>query len=226
VINRRGFLLSGPVGAAALSVGACSERPKNSAPPPYAPTYLTESEWVFVRAVVARLIPEEGAGPGGLSVHVPEFIDRQLELPYGYGTFMYLKGPFVPGTAPSLGYQLRYTPREIYRLGIADANEAARRSFGKEFISLPGPQQDQLLQQMEAGQIRFSRIPADVLFSQLLANTKEGYFADPQYGGNRDMAAWRWIGFPGARADFTDWIEQAGKAYPLGPVSIAGMRRG
>ena len=42
------------------------------------------------------------------------------------------------------------------------------------------------------------------------------------YGGNKQMAAWKMIGFPGARADFTDWMDQAGKAYPFGPVSIEG----
>ena len=29
------------------------------------------------------------------------------------------------------------------------------------------------------------------------------------------MAAWKWIGFPGARADFTDWIDQAGQNISL-----------
>jgi len=177
-----------------------------------------------VSAAIARLIPEEGEGPGGLAAHVPEFIDRQLELPYGYGAFMYLKGPFVEGTAASLGYQLRYSPREIYRLGIADANAAARQAFQLDFVSLTSPQQDRLLQQMEHGELKFPRIPSVVLFEQLLGNAREGYFADPRYGGNRDMMAWRWIGFPGARADFTDWIDQAGKKYPLGPVAIGGAK--
>ena len=27
------------------------------------------------------------------------------------------------------------------------------------------------------------------------------------YGGNRDMAAWKMIGFPGARADFMDFVD-------------------
>jgi gluconate 2-dehydrogenase gamma chain len=44
------------------------------------------------------------------------------------------------------------------------------------------------------------------------------------YGGNRGMAAWKMIGFPGARADFKDWITQPGKVYPLGPVSIQGEK--
>ena len=53
----------------------------------------------------------------------------------------------------------------------------------------------------------------------------EGYFADPLYGGNRNMAAWKWIGFPGARADFTDWIDQAGHKYPtdLSPSAEQGL---
>jgi gluconate 2-dehydrogenase gamma chain len=40
------------------------------------------------------------------------------------------------------------------------------------------------------------------------------------------MAAWKWIGFPGARADFTDWIDQAGRHYPYGAVSISGATDG
>jgi len=222
VINRRGFLLAAPAGAAALAAAGCSRPAEKLAAPSYSPSYLTKPEWVFVTAAVARLIPDEGDGPGGIAAHVPEFIDRQLELPYGFGAFMYLKGPFVAGTAPSLGYQLRYAPRDIYRLGIADANAAARQAFKQDFGGLPGAQQDQMLQQMQRGELQFPRVPSAVLFEQLLGNAKEGYFADPQYGGNRDMVAWRWIGFPGARADFTDWIDQAARQYPFGPVSIGG----
>ena len=225
MVDRRRFLLAAPVGAAALAVGGCSGRANDAAAAPaYSPTYLTKPEWAFVTTAVGRLIPDEGDGPGGLAAHVPEFIDRQLELPYGYGAFMYLKGPFVEGTAPSLGYQLRYSPREIYRLGIADANACSRQTFQQDFVSLSSARQDRMLQQMERGELRFARIPSDVLFAHLLANAREGYFADPQYGGNRDMVAWAWIGFPGARADFTDWIDQAGREYPLGPVSIGGTR--
>ena len=58
----------------------------------------------------------------------------------------------------------------------------------------------------------------------LLQNTKEGYFSDPIHGGNKHMGGWKMIGFPGARADFMDWVDQYGKAYPIGPVGIAGRR--
>ena len=37
----------------------------------------------------------------------------------------------------------------------------------------------------------------------------EGFFADPIYGGNRDMvAAGSCIGFPGARYDYRDVLER------------------
>jgi gluconate 2-dehydrogenase gamma chain len=191
---------------------------------PYIPTYFRPSEWEFVLAAVSRLIPAEGAGPGGIEAGVPEFIDRQLELPYGHGAYFYLQGPFHPESPAALGYQLRYTPREVYRLGIEDAEAAARRAHGMEFARLAPTLQDSFLQSMEKGQIEFPRVPAVALFAQLLENTREGYFSDPIHGGNRDMVAWRWIGFPGARADFTDWIDQAGTDYPYGPISIGGTR--
>ena len=61
-------------------------------------------------------------------------------------------------------------------------------------------------------------------FRLLLQNTKEGYFADPKYGGNHRMQAWVYIGFPGARASYTEWVGKHNVAYPLGPVSISGER--
>ena len=51
----------------------------------------------------------------------------------------------------------------------------------------------------------------------------DGYFGDPMYGGNKDMAAWKMIGYPGVRADFTDWVDKPSR-YPYGPVSIYGRR--
>jgi len=50
----------------------------------------------------------------------------------------------------------------------------------------------------------------------------EGFFADPAYGGNRDMASWRMIGFPGARYDYRDFVSRHNETYPLPPVSILG----
>jgi Gluconate 2-dehydrogenase subunit 3 len=57
-----------------------------------------------------------------------------------------------------------------------------------------------------------------------LEDTRYGFFADPIYGGNRDMAAWKMIGFPGARYDYRDWVERHNERYPHPPISIAGFR--
>lgn len=209
-----------------LGASACSDTRRTSPSSSYAATYFNAGEWAFIHAAVGRLIPPEGAGPGAVDAGVPEFIDRQMELPYGHGAYFYLKGPFLNDAPPTLGYQLRYTPREIYRLGIAEANSMTQKSQGKDFAQLASADQDRALATMERGEADFGSVPATVFFSQLLTNTREGYFADPLYGGNRGLVAWKWIGFPGARADFTDWIDQAGRRYPFGAVSISGATDG
>jgi gluconate 2-dehydrogenase gamma chain len=227
-LDRRQFLRGVVPAATLVTLGpaACSNNGRTSTSSSYAPTYFNIAEWAFINAAVGRLIPTGGAGPGGVDAGVPEFIDRQMELPYGHGAYFYLKGPFLENTPPTLGYQLRYAPREIYRLGIGAANAATQKSQGKDFPQLSAADQDHFLASMEKGEASFATLPATVFFAQLLTNTKEGYFSDPLYGGNRGMVAWKWIGFPGARADFTDWIDQAGRRYPYGAVSISGATDG
>jgi gluconate 2-dehydrogenase gamma chain len=58
------------------------------------------------------------------------------------------------------------------------------------------------------------------LFGFFWQNTQEGYFSDPSYGGNKDAAAWSMIGFPGARGDYLEWVDQYGKKYPYPPTTI------
>ena len=60
-----------------------------------------------------------------------------------------------------------------------------------------------------------------VFFETLLANTIEGFFADPIYGGNRDMVAWRMIGFPGAYAAYINEVDQHGVDFVHQPLSVA-----
>ena len=192
--------------------------------PKYMPVFFNDAEWSFVNAAVDRLIPADAQGPGGVEAGVPVFIDRQLDMPYGYGAYFYMQGPFHTDAPPSLGYQLQYTPRELYRLGIAAADSACKHANGRVFAELPRPGQDQFLTSLEKGNVALQGPPAATFFAQLLANTREGYFADPMYGGNRGMGGWKMIGFPGARADFTDWMNQKGHAYPYGPTAINGSR--
>jgi gluconate 2-dehydrogenase gamma chain len=225
-VNRRDLLLGATPAATLIVLGAATRDSARAAmtAADFAPTFFNPAEWSFINAAIGRLIPSDGPGPGGQETGVPEFIDRQMEAPYGYGAYFYLQGPFQPDAPATLGYQLRYTPRELYRSGIAAANDACRSAAGKVFADLTPDDQDRFLSSLEKNQVQLSGPPGAAFFAQLLENTREGYFADPLYGGNRGMAAWKWIGFPGARADFTDWIDQAGQKYPYGPVAISGAR--
>ncbi len=189
----------------------------------YEPTYFTNTEWAFVNAAVARLIPSDDNGPGAIEAGVPEFIDRQMETPYGHGALWYMQGPFVTDAAPEFGHQLKLVPRDIYRVGIAALERWSKANQGKPFAELEPSAQDDILQRLEAGQIDLQDLPAKLLFGQLLQNTHEGFFSDPQHGGNRGLVGWKLVGFPGARADFMDWADR-GEKYPFPPVAISGER--
>ncbi|WP_429495309.1 gluconate 2-dehydrogenase subunit 3 family protein [Paraburkholderia youngii] len=189
----------------------------------YKPRFFDAREWAFLQAAVDRMIPADSEGPGALEAGVPEFIDRQMDTPYAHGALWYMQGPFPQGV-PELGYQLKLVPRDIYRLGIKAVNVYCSKAYGKDFDALDANTRDSVLTALEAGKVDLDGVPASVFLGQLLQNTREGYFCDPIHGGNRDMAAWKMIGFPGARADFMDFVNQNGKPYPYGPVSINGER--
>lgn len=207
---------SGKVQASDTNVSAQNARD-------YQPTFFTMEEFAFIKAAVARLIPQDERGPGALEAGVPEFIDRQMNTPYASGANWYMQGPFHPDAKRELGYQMSLLPKEIYRLGIADTNDYAQAQQGKHFAELTAEQQDVLLHKMESGDAQFKQLPATLFFSSLLQNTREGFFSDPIHGGNQNMVGWKLIGFPGARADFMDWVERD-ESYPFPPVAIRGER--
>jgi gluconate 2-dehydrogenase gamma chain len=214
--------MQGLAGAAALSSTTLPTRAVRSAEiSSYKPVFFSETEWSFLHAACDSLIPEDAVGPGAIALGVPEFIDRQMETPYAYGKLWYMQAPFVQGPA-NLGYQLPYAPRDIYRKGIAGADSFVQAKYGKPFHALGTATRDEILQGFEAGDTMFGDLPARTFFAQLLGNTMEGAFSDPVHGGNKGLGGWTMIGFPGARADFMDWVDQYGPQYPLGTVSISG----
>jgi len=216
---------------ATLTQSACSSQPgpaagvAGTADAAYQPTYFTGAEWTFINAAVDLLIPEDAFGPGAIKAGVPEFIDRQMETPFGHGKLWYMQGPFHPDQPPEMGYQLSLVPRDIYRHGIKACDDWCAKNYaGKTFAQLNKSTQEKVLGDLEHAKIEFDTVPARTFFGYLLSNTKEGFFADPIHGGNKGMVGWKMVGFPGARADFMDWIDQPGVKYPYGPVSIDGKR--
>ena len=189
----------------------------------YQPSFFSADEYRFLQSAVARLIPKDELGPGALEAGVPEFIDRQMGTAYAAGSLWYMQGPFQPDAAPEMGYQLKLSPREVYRLGIAAADQWSNKNLGKKFAELSAADQDKALSAMEHGIEGFDGPPSKTFFSMLWTNTREGFFSDPLHGGNKGMVGWTLIGFPGARADFMDWVELDEK-YPFPPVSIQGQR--
>jgi gluconate 2-dehydrogenase gamma chain len=75
---------------------------------------------------------------------------------------------------------------------------------------------------LEEAAIKLKDVSGKDFFETVLANAMEGFFADPIYGGNRDMVGWKLIGFPGARYDYRDHVSKHNQPYPLPPVSILG----
>lgn len=190
----------------------------------YSPRYFTREEWIFLQAACARLIPDDENGPGALELGVPEFIDREMDGPFGHAATWYMQGPFVPAV-PELGYQSPLTPRAVYRAGIAAVDAHCRKMFrNRSFSELPAAEQDAMLTSLEKGTLNFDNVSGKSFFGFLLQNTKEGYLADPIHGGNKNMGSWKMIGFPGARADFIDWVGRYGAHYPLSPVSLTGRK--
>jgi gluconate 2-dehydrogenase gamma chain len=187
--------------------------------------FFTADEAAVVDAIVDRLIPTDELGPGAKDSGVTTFIDRQLTGPYGGHDWLYMQGPFSANPLPTQGLQSPLTPRQQYRQGLAALATYCKTNFGgRSFVDLSGEEKDKLLAGMEKGEVKFEGFPSRTLFSAVYANTVEGFFADPIYGGNKDMAGWKLIGFPGVRYDFRDVIDNPNKPYTLPPVAMQGRQ--
>lgn len=225
-ITRRGLLLGAAAcAAAALSARHVMAQPQRPVPlQNYQRSFFNAEEWAFVMAATARIIPSDGKGPGALEARVPVFIDKQMADPWGQGDHWYRQAPFNRDAPRYTGYQAEPSPAEAYRIAIPKINEWCKAQYGAIFAELPAEKQDEALKRIEKDEVEIAELRSGDFFSFLLQNTKEGYFADPQYGGNYDMAAWVYIGFPGARASFLEWVEKDNVPYKLGPVSLSGQR--
>jgi gluconate 2-dehydrogenase gamma chain len=227
-IPRREFLKGAMVGTAALAAGnpapAAAQTPA-AAPPAAADAEplltLTATEHAFIIAAADTIIPADELSPSGGDCGVATFIDRQLAGAYGMGARLYRQGPF-PKAKPELGYQLPLNPREFFRAGIEQANAWTRKTYGKDFDRLSAADREAALKAMEDNKAPFEGFSSRTFFDALLQITMEGFFADPIYGGNRDMAGWKMVGYPGLPATYREEITKYfGKKYDKSPRSIA-----
>ena len=133
----------------------------------------------------------------------------------------YMSGPFQEGTKQQ-GPQSPVTPAQHYRKALAALDAACRDKYpGKPFVNLTDDQKDEIIKGLEDGTLKLEGTSSQDFFKLILTDTQNGFFADPIYGGNKDMASWRMIGFPGTHYDYRDWIDRHNQRIPLPPVGIA-----
>jgi len=180
--------------------------------------FLDDSEKRFLDSAVGRLIPRDEHWAGAAEAGVVNYIELQMAGAWGRGELLYRHGPFRAGS-PSQGFQLEYTPAELFRRSISAIN-AHFVAQGKAFDQLPPAEQDSYLASLERGGIDLDGVPCNVFFELLLKHTVEGFFSDPIYGGNKNKVGWRMLGFPGAYSDYYDLIDKHGIALHREPLGI------
>jgi gluconate 2-dehydrogenase gamma chain len=173
-----------------------------------------------LEAAMARIIPTDDQ-PGAREAGTVEFLDRYLS---GLD-FIYAK-PDGSGFERLEGKRAEAWQRRIailrakYVEGVKELDRRSQSQFGADFVRLTTEQQDRILAgverptlQIEAGleeaqavtgfapvepalQQTSTEIELD-FFPLLALHTRQGFYADPIYGGNKNRVGWKLIGFEG-----------------------------
>ncbi|WP_219415580.1 GMC family oxidoreductase [Pseudonocardia nigra] len=140
---------------------------------------LSPYEARIAAAIFERMFPPGPDFPGAVDIGVITYLDRALA---GHDRHL----------------------RDIYHLGLAALDRAARDRCGTGFADCAPDEQDGLIADLEAARLPAFHAPEQHEFFCLLrAHLQEGLFADPAHGGNRDKAGWRFLGHPGV------WLEHS-----------------
>jgi gluconate 2-dehydrogenase gamma chain len=183
--------------------------------------FFTGEEGRTMEALADRIIPADSETPGGKDSGCAVFVDRQLAGSYGKQEGLYLRPPFRAGTK-NQGHQSEEGPAQEYREGLAALNRASAARHGRSFADLSDDDKDAVLKGLESGEGKLEGVDGKAFFAQIVRDVQMGFFADPIYGGNRDMVAWKMIGYPGARYNYLDWIGRHNERFPLPPVGMTG----
>jgi gluconate 2-dehydrogenase gamma chain len=165
-----------------------------------------EQSEIRIVNVTERLMPGEPGKPGAREAGVLNYIDLALSGAYA-------------------------DLQDFYRRGLMHLDAYSRKAHNAPFAKLPAAQQDQVIAALEQGKdTGFTWPSAQVFFNTVRNHTMEGMFADPIYGGNKDFAGWRLIGFPGAQPAFSLEDMRSKEAFSRAPIiglqAQAPMRRG
>jgi gluconate 2-dehydrogenase gamma chain len=201
--SRRAFLVSTVAGAGAVATGA-SLAQTTPQPEPAADhthdnggklgTFLNQDDSAAIEAFTERLMPGAPGRPGARDAGVLNYIDLALA-----GAYAELQ--------------------DFYRRGCAALEDHCRKTYSKSFAQLAAAEQDAVITAMVEGKTpSFTWPTSQAFFNTLRTHTMEGMFADPVYGGNKDFAGWRLVGFPGAQPVFTEADMASREAFTSGPI--------
>ena len=190
-----------------------------------AKTFFNVHQRAAIEAAMARIMPTDDA-PGAREAGAVDFVDRYLS---GID-FIYAR-PDGSGFETLVGRQADAWRqrvdilRKTYVAGIAALDALALGAFKAEFTALTESQQDDMLRAMEqAGTqsasaggapgegpaLQQTLTETDLEFLPLLVmHTRQGFYADPIYGGNKSHVGWQVIGFPGPKS----LMEEIGRAH-------------
>jgi gluconate 2-dehydrogenase gamma chain len=183
-------------------------------------TFFNPHQRTTVEAAMARIIPTDDT-PGAREAGCVDFVDRYLS---GIG-YIFAKpdgsGFEVLDGASAMAWMQRIEiMRGRYVAGLLDLDARAHERFSADFVALAPHQQDEILHGLEqagtgapttlavndalAGPVspqpalQQTSTEVDLDFLPLLVtHTRQGFYADPIYGGNRNRIGWEVIGFPG-----------------------------
>jgi hypothetical protein len=131
---------------------------------------LTGEQQQTLRAAVDRIIPPDDY-PGAWQSGVGDYLARQFE------------GDLHPVL-------------DDYCAGLTALEAESIARFQQSFILLSDKEQDTVLRHIEAGDVLTSWDVAPCIFFNLLVNTTaEGFYSDPEQGGNRNGVSWIMTGF-------------------------------
>ena len=128
-------------------------------------------------------------------------------------------GPFYDGERVQ-GYQSQLKYHQVYDLGIEAIEKHSQATFNERFIELEGEQQDEVLVALENDKVKIPGLKSSFFFEILRKSTLEGAYADPLYGGNKDMQGWKMKEYPGVQMIYSAEQVESKEFIKVAPASL------
>ncbi|WP_339227035.1 gluconate 2-dehydrogenase subunit 3 family protein [Oceanobacillus sp. FSL K6-2867] len=209
-----GIVIGGTIGGL---LGNVKEEPtEQPAPAPVAEVanpnvalmFFTPDEYQTTNAAVERIFPEDENGPGAMELNAAIYIDHQLASQWGVNAKDYRLGPFYK-PEPTQGEQIKLLRQDLFRLGLKRLDNYSSENYEKQFLDLEAEEQDGVLAAFEEGKAgSISGVSTTEFFKLLRQLTLEGVYADPMYGGNKEMLGWEMRKYPGTRMGYINEIQK------------------